>query len=76
MLAESATTRIARIALAIQRGGGDHLGDVNSIHEDFIALVNDLKACKRALNEIDNSYGLGKVYLPPELRVLVVSALL
>lgn len=35
--------RIARIALAIQRGGGDHLGDVASIHADFIELIKELK---------------------------------
>lgn len=35
--------RIARIALAIQRGGGDHLGDVASIHADFIDLIKELK---------------------------------
>lgn len=30
---------IARVGLAICRAGGDHLGDVHSIHEDFIRLV-------------------------------------
>jgi len=35
--------RIARIVLAIQRGGGDHLGDVDSIHMDLIMLLKELK---------------------------------
>lgn len=34
--------RIARIVLAIHRGGGDHLGDVDSIHTDFIMLLKEL----------------------------------
>jgi hypothetical protein len=30
---------IARVALAICRGGGDHLGDSASIHVDFVRLI-------------------------------------
>lgn len=30
---------VARVALAIGRGGGDHAGDVDSVHRDFQRLV-------------------------------------
>jgi hypothetical protein len=30
---------ITRVGLAICRGGGDHLGDADSIHADFARLV-------------------------------------
>lgn len=31
--------KVARIALAIERAGGDHLGDVDSLHDDFMQLL-------------------------------------
>jgi len=31
--------KVGRVVLAIQRGGGDYLGDVGSIHQDFIDLL-------------------------------------
>lgn len=34
---------IARIALAIERGGGDHLGDVSSIHAALISLIEMIR---------------------------------
>lgn len=31
--------KIARIALALERAGGDHVGSVESLHGDFIELL-------------------------------------
>lgn len=30
---------VARVALAICRGGGDHMGGVDTVHADFLRLV-------------------------------------
>ena len=34
---------VARVGLAICRGGGDHLGDVASVHADFVRIVRLLE---------------------------------
>ena len=39
MTHEEMLNKVARIALAIQRAGDDHLGDTSSIHKDFIELL-------------------------------------
>jgi len=38
-MSEAVKDKLARIALAIQRSGADHLGDVDSVHKDFLDLV-------------------------------------
>ena len=30
---------VARLAIAVQKAGGDHLGDVNSVHRDLIRIL-------------------------------------
>ena len=37
------TDKVARICLAIQRGGGDSMGPVESIHEDFLSILRRAK---------------------------------
>lgn len=32
--------KISRLALAIERAGGDHLGDTNSLHQDLISIID------------------------------------
>lgn len=32
--------KVARVVLAIQRGGGDYLGPTSSIHTDFVDLLH------------------------------------
>ena len=39
---------VARIALAIQRGGDDYLGNVSSIHGDLIDLLGSYNAVRNA----------------------------
>lgn len=36
------TDKVARVALAIQRGQKDHIGDVDTIHQDFMAILQSI----------------------------------
>lgn len=52
---------VARLALAIQRGGDDHLGSISSIHGDLIELLRSYNtirdAGRRALEMFDQMNG-------------------
>lgn len=37
---DALTNKIARIVLALQRAGGDHLGNIGSLHQDFLDVVS------------------------------------
>lgn len=44
--------KVARIAVAIQRAGDDHLGDVSSIQQDFLEILESRKAFKESLEKL------------------------
>ena len=59
-------TKIARVALCIQRGGGDSLGDVDSIHGDFTTIIRSLNIFDEDLKRrlLANAAGLwGSAYV-------------
>lgn len=38
-MARDLLDKVSRIALAIERGGGDHLGPVETLHQDFMDVI-------------------------------------